>query len=515
MRLTATLLERRAPSRQVGSSLGQRVETVLGAPARRNAQPFKTTKQALLLAVATCLLTATSLHTQPIVTLTISTQPPSPAINPDFTGLSFEMQYVLPDSHGHHFFSPANHRLIATFKQLGIKSLRVGGNTADRPTLPTPSESDVDNLFAFARAAGVKVIYTLRLNAGDINAATRMANYITRHYPEQLDCFAIGNEPNVFSKQFAPYLEEWKRYATAIIAPTNSPNARFCGPSTSPGHESWAASFANAFGNHGTLSLVTQHDYPGGDARRATNATVACDKILSPAIDEHYAKFAANFVPAALSNALPYRLEEANSFYDGGAADVSDTLASALWALDYQWWWLTHGASGVNFHTGDKVAARDENKPCRYAVFWTVPDGYNIHPLGYALKLFSMGARGHLQTLEITNDDNLNVAAYAAVSNDHDLYITLINREHGDASRTAEFRLSTGRIKSAKTQCRLIRLGAPENDVAAKSYVTLGGAEIQNDGTWNGKWTTLSRPDRGGTLSIQLPPASAALVEIK
>jgi hypothetical protein len=145
----------------------------------------------------------------------------------------------------------------------------------------------VDSLFAFAKAADVKVIYTLRLNQGSLGAATEMANYITRHYEKRLECFAIGNEPNVFSKEYAPYLAEWKRYAAEIRAPTNSPNAKFCGPSTSPGHESWAGKFADEFGRSNLLAFIAQHDYPGGDARRATNSIAARDRILAPAVDEH------------------------------------------------------------------------------------------------------------------------------------------------------------------------------------------------------------------------------------
>ena len=114
-----------------------------------------------------------------------------------------------------------------------------------------------------------------------------------------------------------------------ITAPANSPSARFCGPSTSPGHESWAANFASEFGNSGPLAFIAQHDYPGGDARRATNAEVARDGILSATIDEHYAKFAARFVPTVCQNGLVCSAE-ANSFYDGGAIDVSDTFASGV-----------------------------------------------------------------------------------------------------------------------------------------------------------------------------------------
>ncbi len=420
------------------------------------------------------------------------------------------MQYVLPGTNGGHFFSTKNKQLIAMFKTLGVKNLRVGGNTADRPTLPTPSVLDVDSLFAFAKAADVKVIYTLRLNQGSLDAATQMANYIMRHYADRLACFAIGNEPNVFSKEYAPYLAEWKRYAAQITAATNSPEAKFCGPSTSPGHETWARDFAIEFGNRGPLALVSQHDYPGGDARRATNAFAARDKILAPAIEEHYEKFAANFVPAILSNSLPYRLEEANSFYDGGAVDVSDTFASALWALDYQWWWAAHGAEGINFHTGDKVAARDENKPCRYAVFWTSARGYNIHPVGYALKMFSLGSQGTLLPTTIEDAGNLNLTAYAVAGGRGNYCVTIINREHGDSARAAEVTLDT---TLAGAQGQVIFLAAPEGNVATKTGVTLGGAEIQDDGAWKGKWTPIATA-ANGQFRLKLSAASAVLIKI-
>jgi hypothetical protein len=466
---------------------------------------------ALLGAMTGLFACASFCHAQSPVMVQLSSQKPGAVIAPDFVGLSFEMQMVLPGTNGDHFFSPQNKALIAMFKTLGIRNLRVGGNTADRPTLPTPSIADVDNLFAFAKAADVKLIYTLRLNQGSLAAATEMVNYITRHYAKQLDCFAIGNEPNVFSKEYTPYLAEWKRYAAGITASTNSPAAKFCGPSTSPGHESWAGKFASEFGQSNLLAFIAQHDYPGGDARRATNSTAALDKILSAAIDEHYAKFSANFVPAIFSNKLPYRLEEANSFYDGGASDVSDTFASALWALDYQWWWAAHGASGINFHTGNKVAARDENKPCRYAVFWTSAQGYHVHPIGYALKMFASGTHGALLFPEVENKDNLNVAVYAAAESRNDFKITLINREHGQSGRAAEIVLNPG---FARGDARALFLVAPENDVAAKTGITLGGAEIRDDATWRGKWEVLPGPGPDGQFTLKLPPASAALVEV-
>ncbi|HEY5345422.1 MAG TPA: glycosyl hydrolase family 79 C-terminal domain-containing protein [Verrucomicrobiae bacterium] len=440
-------------------------------------------------------------------------QNPGAEIPADFLGLSFEMQRVLADTNGNHYFSAENKNLIATFKTLGIKNLRVGGNTADRPTLPAPSETDVDNLFAFAKAANLKVIFTLRLNHGEIDAAVKMANYISKKYKNQLDCFAIGNEPNVFSTNYDVYISEWKRFATAITAPTNSPDAKFCGPSVSPGHEKWSARFADDLAASGHLKFISQHDYPGGDARKFTNSpAVAREKILSRAMAEHYAQFAANFVPAVISNGLAFRFEEANSFYDGGARDASDTFAAALWALNYQWWWANHGMSGINFHTGDKVAARDENKPCRYATFWTAANGYNIHPIGYAEKMFSLGSHGKIIPVKISPSENtnLNFTAYAILGGDKKIYVTLINQSHGATATNLSVQIG------GYTKGEIIRLTAPDGDVSGKTGVTLGGAEISDNANWNGKWEKVfvSLEKSTFALLVELPAASAAVVKL-
>lgn len=468
-------------------------------------------------AVCICAVLLLPVQAQSLVHIEVQSQNPGRTIAPDFVGLSFEMQSVLADTNGGHFFSAGNEKLVATFKVLGIKELRVGGNTADRPSLPVPSVADVDNLFAFARAADVKVIYTLRLNQGSPEDAANMANYIERHYPKQLDCFSIGNEPNVFSTNYQVYLAEWKRFAAQITAPTNSPEARFCGPGVSPGHEKWSAQFAADLTGTGLVKFISQHDYPGGDARKVINPAAARDKLLSADMDAHYAKFAANFVPTVLTNGLAYRFEEANSFYDGGALDVSDTFASALWALNFQWWWASHGLIGVNFHTGDKVAARDMNKPCRYATFWTAPDGYNVHPIGYAEKMFSLGSHGRLLPVKIKTESatNLNFSAYAILGADKKLYVTLINKSHDKTAAHLTVQIDAPKINGwAKGE--IIRLEAPAADLSRKTAVTLGGAEITDDAKWNGAWQPVLIPVESpqSAFIVDLPATSAAVVKL-
>ncbi|HZQ48115.1 MAG TPA: hypothetical protein VFC07_13950, partial [Verrucomicrobiae bacterium] len=138
------------------------------------------------------------------VTLTIDARSPGAVIPADFIGLSFGMRALLPDKAGSHFFSATNKPLITLFQNVGLRHLRMGGTTVESPpTTAIPGEPEIDDLFAFAKAAGVdKIIYSLRLLETDpalhysaTNAA--IAKYIWSHYRPYLESFAIGNEPDL------------------------------------------------------------------------------------------------------------------------------------------------------------------------------------------------------------------------------------------------------------------------------------------------------------------------------
>ena len=464
----------------------------------------------LSLAIGTALLLAaqTSAPTTALVSLDPATA--GDAVSPDFIGLSLEMERLLPAKDGKRYFSDANKPLVATFRALGVKSLRVGGNTADKPGTPLPSEADIDNLFAFARAAGVKVIYTLRLREGSRDDAAAAAKYVMDHHAADLTCFAIGNEPNVFAKEYPAYLAEWKRYVEAITAPGKAPGARFCGPSATPGKVAWAALFTKDVAGQAPLVMVTQHDYPGESARKVTDVAAARALMLSTTWTDGYQRFHDAFVPTATAHKLPYRLEEANSFFHGGAKDVSDTMTSALWALDYMYWWAWHGAGGINFHTGDEVAAGDALTPCRYASFWTAGSGYNVHPIGYALKAFDVGGHGRRVAATVT-PANTALTAYGVAGENGALYLTLIRKDPDPKAATLTVTVEPGR--AFKTGGVMV-LAVTGNDLAATSGVTLGGAAIEDDGTWKGSWTALPVPS-AGRFTVALPPATAAVLRLE
>jgi hypothetical protein len=436
--------------------------------------------------------------------ITVDPKPAGAAVSSDFIGLSFEIETLLP-ADGRRSFSPENKALVATFRTLGIKSLRVGGNTADRPTVPLPSPADIDSLFAFARDAGVKVIYTLRLREGSREAAAATAKYVMERHAADLTCFAIGNEPNVFAKTYPEYVAEWRRYVEAITAPTHAPTARFCGPSATPSKVGWARDFMDELAGRAPIAAVTQHDYPGASARKVTDPAAARRLMLSPAWTDGYQKFHDVFVPTAARHNLPYRLEEANSFFHGGAKDVSDTLASALWALDYMHWWAAHGAAGINFHTGDEVAANEVNTPCRYASFWTTPGGYQVHPIGHALKAFDLGGRGRRAAVKMAPPRS-DVTAYALLSDDDAVFVTLVHKVIEGAPIAVTLDAGAGHRRG-----QVMFLRGTGDDAAATTGITLGGAAIGEDATWKGQWTDLDR----GKLTVTLPPASAAIVRLE
>jgi hypothetical protein len=451
-------------------------------------------------------MTASSLaQNTSVVEATIDPATADIAIPDDYLGLSFETAAILPDGKGAYpYFRADNAPLIALFKTLGIKSLRIGGNTADRPSVKVPDTKDIDQVFAFAHAAGAKVIYTLRLRDMDPQQATPIAKYLAEHYQADTECIAIGNEPNVYEKEYAKYHDDLQRYLAVVTAPGVAPGLKLCGPSTTPGRDAiWSSSFAKDFGPTGRVVWVTQHSYPGGNGKTALDIPAERDKLLSPSFEQNSEKLYQSFGPAVLATGVPYRIEETNSFYNGGAKDVSNTFTAALWGLDYLFWWAEHQSQGINFHTGDSVAAGEQQTPCWYATFWTTPQGYQIHPIAYAIKAFDLASHGKLVPVKFsTEQPELN--AYAVLRSDKTLYVALINKEHGASARAATVKLHL----PGYTRVEIMPLTAPGNDIGAASGIKLGGASITGDGGWGGSWSKA----KGETFV--LPPSSALLVKL-
>jgi hypothetical protein len=439
------------------------------------------------------------------VTLTPEAAAPGVAISEAFIGFSFETRKLLPDNQGRYYFD--NPEMASLFKSLGVKSLRIGGNTADRATVAIPTNKDLDVLYAFAKAADVNIIYNLRLkNVTDPTDDIRIVRYIMGHYRSRTSCFTLGNEPDFYYDDYAAYLAQYKKFSEAILAQV--PSAKFCGPSTA-GHQEWAVKLADDV-PRSELAFLSLHTYPGGDAQAAGSPPAARAHILSPDMETFYQHYYDNFAPELAARHLGFRLEECNSLYNGGASNISNSYASALWALDFMYWWAGHGALGVNFHTGTNPDVTS-HVPGGYDAFWIPAGGIKLHPISYALKTFALAAHGEI--IPVSASTNLaekpNYVAYA-VRNKREEYLTVMNRSSAPASQNLSVTIDAGRYGHAE----MLPLVAPHNDAAALEGLTLGGAPIGGDGSWAGKWVPVAAVGRPNAFVIHLPATSAVIVEL-
>ena len=494
------------------------------------------------------------------VTITIDDEHPGPVVPGDFAGLSFERGPLNPGNAGvaGYLFSPGNDSLVTLFRNLGLGSLRVGGGSVDQ-LIPAGTGSDgftgIDNLFAFAAVAGVKVIYTFRLlspgaapidDLKSINA--QAAGYIWRNYREGVDSFAIGNEPDwhafhtyaghpldpaiheeipgVPGSAYPSFLAYWQGFADALGEA--APGAPLSGPDTGaygtltytpdPGNGvSWTERFAGDERDSGRITDFTQHYYVGAGPGKTT-ARQAISNMLSPewvngtAIGTQprrttytpYPWLYSNLLAPIAAAGLRYRLTESND-YLVGVPGASNAFASALWALDHLHWWAAHAAAGVNFH----------NKQWLYTDT-IVPDpgsagaGYAVTPKGYGIKAFTLGSAGRVKPAQIGNPDGINLTAYCIGGADED-YVTIINKTHGaEAADAAVTILPPGpRLRGAE----MMTLAGGEPGDATGARATLGGAAITGDTPWDGTWSALPA-DADAGISLTVRATTAAIVRI-
>jgi hypothetical protein len=492
------------------------------------------------------------------VTITVDPKAPGSVVPEDFAGLSFERGALSPgnaDVAGY-LFSPANTSLVTLFRNLGLRSLRIGGGSVDE-LIPAGTGSDgftgIDNLFAFAATAGVRVIYTLRLlspaagpveDLQSINA--HVAGYIWGRYRENVASFAIGNEPDwhtlhtyaehpvdpaiyeqasgVPGTAYPSYLTRWRSLAEAVGAA--APGAPLCGPDTgdytkltytpdpSTGR-SWTERFAIDLPCP-QITEITQHHYAGG-APGTTTARQAIGNMLSPEwvsgtaigtqpADTTYIPYPwlyVNNLAAVLATGLRYRMTEAND-YLGGVPGASNAFASALWSLDYLHWWAAHGAAGVNFHNKQWLFT-DTVIPDPAA-----PGGYAATPKGYGIKAFALGSAGRVKPTQTAKPDGLNLTAYC-IGTAGDDYITIINKTHGENAADAAVTILPPSPGPHRAQ--VMTLASGERKDAAGTHATLGGAVITGDTDWQGTWNALRAAPRAG-IRLTVSAATAAIVRI-
>ncbi|HTP27729.1 MAG TPA: glycoside hydrolase family 44 protein [Anaeromyxobacteraceae bacterium] len=418
---------------------------------------------------------------------------------PGFAGFSYEKSHVnVP------FFNAGNTALATLFQRLGHGILRVGGNSVDKTTWNATGSgltagsiapADIDRLAGFLKAAGWQVIYGLNFATNSPGQMASEAAYAAKSLGDRLYGFEIGNEPDLYHSNglrpttytYSEFMAEWEAYAAAIRAQV--PGVVLTGPASASNTNGYTLPFAAA--ESAKIDLLTQHYYRANG--QAPTSTI--DLLLEP--DPSLSTMLQALKTAASASKISgaYRIAEANSFYNGGAPNVSDAFGTALWAIDFLFTNAASGSSGVNFHGGGKGSGYTP----------IADDGTHVvevRPEYYGIYLFSMAASGTLLATQV-DAGGLALSAYAVAASDGSTAVLLVNK---DRSKNADMTVDLG---AAYTRATLTPLTGPSLD--SPTGELLQGAPISADGSWN-PTATATVSVRGHLVAFAVPASSAALV---
>jgi hypothetical protein len=415
--------------------------------------------------------------------------------------------------------------------------VRIGGDSTDWTWWPVPglrrprgvtyslSPGWIATARALAVSAGARLILGVNLEANNIRiAGTEARRLVAGIGLGHIAALEIGNEPELYSAlpwyhthggapvfgrpptySLTDYVREFASVAKVL------PRVPLAGPST--GANSWISGLGQLIAADPTLSMVTFHAYAlnrFGDAFRGRDCSTPQAAPAHPTVAELLASYASRdliqhvspFVAVAHSHGLLFRVDEMNAVTCAGTPGVSNTAASALWAVNALFTLARAGVDGVNIHTW----RHSEGK---------LFDFHHVHgqwvgtvrPEYYGLLLFARAAPPGSRLLPTERPGSGPVQSWAVRAPDGSTHVVLIN----DSLNRVRWVLV--RSPAPGGPADLERLEAPS--AFARGGITLAGQSF-GARTTTGLLTghadiTVIRPSAGGYL-VRLPPASAALL---
>ncbi|MDQ6836594.1 MAG: glycosyl hydrolase family protein [Actinomycetota bacterium] len=406
--------------------------------------------------------------------------------------------------------------------------VRIGGDSADGTWWPIRGKLAPGGVYyaltpgwlrtthAFAADLGAKLILGVNLEAGrPAIAAAEGRSLLAGIGRRYIQAVEIGNEPDLYGvfpwyrdrrghlhrgrgrhyglRDYEKEFKHWRRVLPRL--PVAGPVAS--GPS-------FMRHLGRFISSERRLKLVTYHRYPLRACIKtaASPAFPTIPNLLADRSSAGLASGVAPFVRVADRHRLPLRLTELNSASCEGAAGVSDTFASALWALDTLFGMASAGVDGVNFHMlpGSHYELFSPSR--------TSSGGWQafVHPEYYGLLAFSQAFPPGARRLRVSAPDG-SVKVWATQDPGGTVRVTLINK---DLTNAHSVRLQ---IPGPPRPASLTTLRAAS--ASSTSGVTLGGQSFGSQtstGKLGPQHSTPLAPPRGGGYSIQLPAASAAVV---
>jgi hypothetical protein len=428
--------------------------------------------------------------------------------------------------------NPTFIRLVRDLNPSGSPIIRFGGDTADWTWWPAPGVRKPPGIrytltrrwLAVTRATslamGAQLILGINLEAKSAAVAQAEAAAFLRGIGRNLIAgLELGNEPEVYGSldwytnhagvgvpgrparyDFHSYLSDYA--AISSVLPRSVP---LVGPASgSPG---WTAELNRFVAANPRVHIVTFHRYPlhrcFTGRRESTYPTIP--NLLAANASTRPASSLQMAVRVAHIHGLTLRADELNSVSCGGKRGVSDTFASALWALDTLFNMARIGVDGVNIHTFRNAVYQPFS-------FTHSRGGWRAHvePMYYGMLMFARAAPTGSRLLPTYPASSQALRIWATRASNGTVRVTVIND-----SPTSRLVLAI-RPPRATGAATLERLTAPALRSTTGVRIagqTFGDTTMTAELTRSNDTTTLQPIQH--RYVIELTPASAALLSVK
>jgi hypothetical protein len=467
----------------------------------------------------------------------VATVPAAPAftrgvtVQPGFLGLSLEYpsieRYVGTDPQA---LNPVFVRLVRALSPGQRPVLRIGGDSTDFTWYPVSGLTPPGGIrFTLGRrwfqvtkaltsALNARVLLGVNFEADSSELASTEAQALINNLGlDSITALELGNEPELYSTfpwyrtsdhqkvtgrtlsyDFTAFTNDFAAVASSL------PQLPLAGPTT--GGSAWSSKLAEFLTAVPRTGVVTLHKYPlqlcFTAPKSARHPSIA--HLLSPAASTGLADGLAPYARTAHAHGKPLRIDEFNSVSCGADRKVSQTFASALWAVDALFELARAGIDGVNVHTfpgaGYELFAVQ-----RTTTGWRA----TVSPEYYGLRLFAQAAPPGSRVIRAASLRNGRIKVWVTRAPSGRIRATVINK--GTAPVTG---LGV-KIPGVTGDATLTRLEAPS--LTATSGVTLGGQSFGAP-TSTGELAGTPSADKvkpsHGEYVFPLPAASAAVLTL-
>jgi hypothetical protein len=465
------------------------------------------------------------------LTATVSATPGGQAMPAGFVGVSFEYR-ALHQYTGRNPLAvdPVLLKLLAGLAPGQSPIIRVGGDSTDGTWWPQRGIIPQGGIYypltqgwlrttqALAADLNAKLILGINLAAGrpGLAAAEGRAfmSGIGRRY---IDALEIGNEPDLYGVfpwytdrrghthrargggyGLTAYTKQFTQWSRVL------PHLPLAGPAASG--PAWMGGLKRFLAAEPALKLVTYHRYPLRACLTDPSATTypSIPNLLADSSSAGLAAPLAAYARIAHAHHLPFRIAEMNSASCEGAKGVSDTFASALWALDTMFNFAAAGVDGVNFHmlpgSDYELFTVSRTSSGTWQAF--------VHPEYYGLMLFAQAFPPGARLLRVTSPAG-PVKVWATRSSDGTERVTVINQDTLNAHNVQISVPGATQIGSAEA--------LTASSVSATDGVALGGQSFGDEtttGTLPASPATQSVAPVSGSYTLSPAPGSAELLTI-